>query len=251
MAAEKSSQRGTPCDKNELQLPLGVPAGGESRVRRAERRRLMASTQPKHLYGTGGYGAAKANNTDTYLWQPVLQQLATLPAGSRVLDAGCGNGFFAKRLREKGFDVVGIDLEESGIVHARKLCEDVRFEVASVYDNMHDLFGKFDAVVSLEVVEHLYDPRTFVARVHECLRPTGMFILSTPYHGYLKNVLIALSGKFDSHVSPLWDGGHIKFWSRRTLSKLLEEKGFRVEAYIGAGRLPYLWKSMILAAAPL
>jgi 2-polyprenyl-6-hydroxyphenyl methylase/3-demethylubiquinone-9 3-methyltransferase len=144
-----------------------------------------------------------------------------------------------------------MDWEESGVVHARKLCPDVRFEVASVYDDIASRFGQFDAVVSLEVIEHLYDPRAFVGRVRECLRPAGLFILSTPYHGYLKNLLIALGGKFDAHVSPLWDGGHIKFWSRRTLTALLEEEGFRVVAFIGAGRLPYLWKSMILVGSRL
>jgi len=211
----------------------------------------MRTTQPRHLYGTG-YGAGKADSTDTYLWEPVLEQLASLPAGSRVLDAGCGNGFFTRRLRETGFDAVGMDLDESGIIHARKACSSIRFEVASIYDSISILFGQqFDAVVSLEVIEHLYDPRTFVGRVQECLRPGGLFVLSTPYHGYLKNLLIALAGKFDAHVSPSWDGGHIKFWSRRTLTSVLEEKGFRVEAFIGAGRLPCLWKSMILAASRL
>jgi 2-polyprenyl-6-hydroxyphenyl methylase/3-demethylubiquinone-9 3-methyltransferase len=204
----------------------------------------------KHLYGTG-YRAEKVDTTDAYLWQPVLDLLATLPAGSRVLDAGCGNGYFAKQLHEKGFEVVGIDLEESGITHARKLCPDVRFEVASVYDGSSKSFGQFDAVVSLEVIEHVYDPRAFVSNVQECLRPSGSFILSTPYHGYAKNLLIALSGRFDAHVSALWDGGHIKFWSRKTLASLLHENGFRVEAFIGAGRLPYLWKSMIFAASRL
>lgn len=209
----------------------------------------MNTTQPRHLYGTG-YGAEQASDTGSYLWQPVLHKLASLPRASRVLDAGCGNGFFTKQLREKGFDAVGVDLEESGVYHARKLVPETRFEVASVYDDMNSLFGHlFDAVVSLEVIEHVYDPRAFVTRVHECLRPGGLFILSTPYHGYLKNLLIALSGKFDWHVSPLWDGGHIKFWSRKTLTSLLEEKGFRVENFIGAGRLPYLWKSMILVAS--
>jgi len=210
----------------------------------------MSTTQPRHRYGTG-YGAAKADGTDAYLWRPVLGQLAPLPGGGRVLDAGCGNGFFAKQLRERGFDVVGMDLEESGVEHARKLCPDVHFEVASVYDDIAARFGQFDAVVSLEVIEHLYDPRAFVRRVRECLRPAGLFILSTPYHGYLKNLLIALGGKFDAHVSPLWDGGHIKFWSRRTLTRLLEEEGFRVDAFIGAGRLPGLWKSMILVGSRL
>src|SRR5579871_5222591 len=152
----------------------------------------MSSIQLPHLYGTG-YGSDKANNTDEYLWQPVLKLLASSTTGSRVLDAGCGNGFFARQLHEKGFDVVGMDLDESGIFHARKLCPSVRFEVGSVYDDIGALFGRqFDVVVALEVIEHLYDPRTFVTRVQECLRPGGLFILSTPYHGYVKNLLIAL-----------------------------------------------------------
>jgi 2-polyprenyl-3-methyl-5-hydroxy-6-metoxy-1,4-benzoquinol methylase len=98
------------------------------------------------------------------------------------------------------------------------------------------------------VIEHLYDPRTFIRRVQECLRPGGVLVLSTPYHGYLKNVFIALSAKFDAHVEPLWDGGHIKFWSRSTLTALLEEMGFRVAGFVGVGRIPYLWKSMVLVS---
>lgn len=207
----------------------------------------MSLSQPRHLYGTG-YSSSDASHTDAYLRKPVLRQLEHLPRGSGILDAGCGNGFFAKQLYEKGFDVVGMDLEESGIDHARKAYQQIRFEVASVYENLSTLFERqFDAVIALEIIEHLYDPRTFVARVQECLRPGGMFVLSTPYHGYLKNLLIALTGKFDKHATALWDGGHIKFWSRKTLSSLLEQHGFRVERFIGAGRLPYLWKSMILA----
>ena len=221
---------------------------GKSPMKPTERVCLMNSKEPRHLYGTGY--TEKANCTDAaYLWQPVFKHLASLPGGSKVLDAGCGNGFFTRQLCEKGFDAVGMDLEESGIVHARKLHPGIRFEVASVYDDMGMLFGQqFDAVFSLEVIEHVYDPRAFVGRVRDCLRPGGMFVVSTPYHGYLKNLLLALSGKFDAHFTSLWDGGHIKFWSRKTLTSLLEEKGFRVDDFVGAGRLPYLWKSMILVS---
>ncbi len=101
----------------------------------------MSSTHPRHLYGTG-YTAGKANSTDAYLWQPVLRQLAPLPAGGRVLDAGCGNGFFAKQLREKGFDVVGMDLEESGVAHARNLMS--LFAFAQFVSSPHSaLYWKF------------------------------------------------------------------------------------------------------------
>ena len=52
----------------------------------------------------------------------------------------------------------------------------------------------------------------------------------------------------DSHFTALWDGGHIKFWSRRTLSLLLDECGFQIIDFEGAGRVPFLWKSMIVVA---
>jgi hypothetical protein len=52
----------------------------------------------------------------------------------------------------------------------------------------------------------------------------------------------------DNHYSALWDGGHIKFWSRSTLTTLLQEHGFRVIRFEGAGRVPLLWKSMIVTA---
>ncbi len=73
-------------------------------------------------------------------------------------------------------------------------------------------------------------------------------IISTPYNGYLKNIVIALLDGFDKHHTVLWDGGHIKFWSFKTISALLKEFDFDVVKFKGVGRLPYLWKSMIIKA---
>ena len=108
----------------------------------------------------------------------------------------------------------------------------------------------FRTVISMEVIEHLYSPRTFAAFVRSILEANGggRFILTTPYHGYLKNLSIALAGKADRHYSALWEGGHIKFWSRRTLAILLREAGFRNMAFTGAGRIPYLWRHMVFSA---
>ena len=72
--------------------------------------------------------------------------------------------------------------------------------------------------------------------------------MSTPYHGYLKNLALAMTGKLDGHFSVLWDGGHIKFFSRATLERMLTDQGFEVLAFAGAGRLPLLWKSMLVNA---
>jgi len=84
--------------------------------------------------------------------------------------------------------------------------------------------------------------------IKNILPPRGVVIISTPYHGYLKNLVMALTNKMDSHFTVLWDGGHIKFWSKHTLTSLLNEFGFEVAQFRGSGRLPYLWKSMFISA---
>ena len=71
---------------------------------------------------------------------------------------------------------------------------------------------------------------------------------STPYHGYLKNLMLSLFDHWDFHHTVLWEGGHIKFWSRKTLGRLLEQNGFKVLSFQGVGRMPFIWKSMIIVA---
>jgi 2-polyprenyl-6-hydroxyphenyl methylase/3-demethylubiquinone-9 3-methyltransferase len=102
--------------------------------------------------------------------------------------------------------------------------------------------------VSLEVVEHCYDPRRFAATLHELVEEGGIAIVSTPYHGYVKNLALAVTGKWDDHLSPLWNGGHIKFFSIQSLRTLLAEAGFEDVQIIRVGRVPQLAKSMITVA---
>lgn len=62
------------------------------------------------------------------------------------------------------------------------------------------------------------------------------------------NLAMAMTGRMDAHFTALWDHGHIKFWSVRTLGLLLEEAGFRDIAFTRVGRVPPLAKSMIAIA---
>jgi 2-polyprenyl-6-hydroxyphenyl methylase/3-demethylubiquinone-9 3-methyltransferase len=102
--------------------------------------------------------------------------------------------------------------------------------------------------VSLEVVEHLFDPPSFAKTLFDLVEPGGLAIVSTPYHGYWKNLAISLTGKFDSHFTALRIGGHIKFWSIHTLRTLLIEAGFTEIEFLRVGRIPVLAKSMIAIA---
>ena len=100
----------------------------------------------------------------------------------------------------------------------------------------------------MEVVEHVYAPRQFAKRVYDLLEPGGVAVISTPYHGYLKNLAIALLDKSDWHHTALWDHGDIKFWSIKTLGQLLAEAGFAEIKFLRVGRIPVLAKSMIAVA---
>lgn len=189
--------------------------------------------------------------SDSYI-APAVARILTELGAKTVLDAGCGNGALAIALDRQGFAVTGVDGDDGGVAIAKAARPDMDFRQMT-FDQDPGRFpavmdGGFDAVVSTEVVEHLYAPHELVAFARRALRPGGHVILSTPYHGFLKNLALSLFNKWDRHLTPLWHGGHIKFWSRETLGQLLRQEGFEVVGFDGVGRYPYLWKSMVITA---
>jgi 2-polyprenyl-3-methyl-5-hydroxy-6-metoxy-1,4-benzoquinol methylase len=190
-----------------------------------------------------------------YLVKPLLEMLSKAkPAVAdkvRVLDLGCGNGCLSHLMAEQGCEVVGIDLSEGGIAIARRTFPECNFIQGDIYDLPDDwLLDSFDIVTAVEVIEHLMFPRELVRYAQKCLKPGGRLILTTPYHGYLKNLALAVSGKMDKHFTALWDMGHVKFFSVATLTALLQSEGYRDIQFKFAGRAPYLWKSMLCSCTP-
>ena len=193
-----------------------------------------------------GWNSACAQDDHEYTLPAIL---SLLPAGKlRILDAGCGNGYIASQLAALGHDVIGVDVSTDGIELARKAHPGVRFEVRSVYDELHDLATDVDLVIASEVIEHLYYPQRFLTNVHKLIGTGGSLILTTPYHGYLKNLALSMFDAWDKHHTVAWEGGHIKFFSQATLIDMLIECGFQDVVFNNAGRVRWLWKSMVCRA---
>jgi 2-polyprenyl-3-methyl-5-hydroxy-6-metoxy-1,4-benzoquinol methylase len=184
-----------------------------------------------------------------YLLPPLLS-LVDKERNKCILDLGCGNGYLANYLLQLGYNAYGTDASEDGVAVAKQQNPDRFFVQDLATGQLPDqlLALKFDTILSTEVIEHLYDPGGFLEFCRQLLPKNGELILSTPYHGYWKYLALAIFNKWDRHLNPAWRGGHIKFWSRKTLSQLLKDTGFTVIAFKGCGRLPYFWKSMIIKA---
>jgi 2-polyprenyl-3-methyl-5-hydroxy-6-metoxy-1,4-benzoquinol methylase len=144
-----------------------------------------------------------------YLIPPTLKALLELGART-VLDLGCGNGSCSAALHCHGLEVVGCDSSASGIALARRTHPGIDFFEHEISCPLPlDYAGPYDAVVSLEVVQHLMQPRQLTTTAFGALRPGGLLIISTPFHGYWKN---PLANRLDSHCHPLRDFGHVKFF---------------------------------------
>ncbi len=161
-------------------------------------------------------------HTDVYSWEesvadstnfdyPAVLQTLLHDKNKIILDIGCGNGAIANKLPDA----------------LQKM--------------------RFDTVISKQVIKHVYLPNQMINNVSEILKDGETVIITTPYHGYLKNLVMTICGKMDAHFTVLWEGGHIKFWPRKTLKQLLENHGFVVR-HFRRGRIPYLWKSMLIEA---
>ena len=207
----------------------------------------MTATTPQQDYA---YIDSDAQHHHAYILRPVLEflnhSLSSKNRALHILDLGCGNGSLSRYIAQRGRNVTGVEPSSSGIKFAQAQESNCTFIQAGIEDLPYEkLEHRFDVVISSEVIEHLLFPRELIRASKRCLKPGGRVILTTPYHGYWKNLAIAITGKMDHHFNPLWDGGHVKFFSQKTLTTLMEQGGLTQIKFQYSGRYPYFWKSMI------
>ncbi len=168
---------------------------------------------------------------------------AGLAAGSRVLDAGCGNGALVAALAADGHDAIGFDVAEHALERAERPELLLRHAVEELPWPVEP--ASQDAVVSFEVIEHLLRPDLLVTGARVSLRSGGLLALSTPFHGRAKNLLLALRG-FERHFDPI--GEHVRFFTDAGLERLLARQGFAVEERTHLGRAWPLWANTVVFA---
>jgi 2-polyprenyl-3-methyl-5-hydroxy-6-metoxy-1,4-benzoquinol methylase len=156
--------------------------------------------------------------------------LRRLTPGSVTLEVGCSTGYFSEYLKRAGHEVLGMEADPESAQAARAKSLDVI--VANVEDPqaLASIEGTFDAVLFMDVLEHLADPETALRRVRRVLRPGGRLLVTGPNVAYWAVRRNLLRGHWNYEETGVLDRTHLRFFTAVTWRALLEAAGYEVLA---------------------
>lgn len=161
--------------------------------------------------------------------RPEALSLLAPPLGD-VLDVGCAEGGNAELLRVRGAGrIAGIEVDEAFAAIARTRYDDV--VAGSVETQLPWASGSFDTILCYDVLEHLVDPWSALARLRELLRPRGRVHVALPNarHSSLWLPLVR-RGTFAYAPEGLLDVTHLRFFARRDAEQLIRGAGLELAA---------------------
>ncbi len=163
----------------------------------------------------------------------------------RILDVGCGDGSFSKKLGNSSVTIYGIEIAKKAVEKARqKGIKAFRINV----DNQSLPFKTafFEAVYCGEILEHLFDPDHLLSEVHRVLKTKGTLVITTPNLSWWLNRLVLLLGfqpyltevslrhnvgKFQAKPNDI--SGHIRSFTHKALKELLKLHHFKILKSLG------------------
>ena len=156
--------------------------------------------------------------------------IALLGRPRRVLDVGCSTGYLAQRIQTRGASVVGLEIDERAAEKAQEFCEAVHVGDVETMELPFEL-QSFDAVVCGDIIEHLRDPQSFLARLRPLLAADGRLVLSTPNVANWAMRIGLLFGRFRYTDWGILDRTHTHLFTRKTLQECVEAAGYRVAVF--------------------
>ncbi|MGO8873421.1 MAG: glycosyltransferase [Acidimicrobiales bacterium] len=151
---------------------------------------------------------------------------------SRILDLGCSGGLLDERLRQMGHHVTGVDVTEISGVRQRT----DEFVVADLNEGIPPEVGSgFDIVLAADVLEHLVNPGALMSQVRNVLAPDGTAIFCVPNIAHWYPRFRSTFGMFDYDQRGILDATHLRFFTRRSIRKLIARQGFTIRRIDAVG----------------
>jgi SAM-dependent methyltransferase len=166
--------------------------------------------------------------------QPPAGRLASFVRGlgrrGRALDIGCGDGALTAQLDAE--ELVAADVSEVALSRARGRLPGARLVPLEPDGPLPFADSEFDIVLCAETLEHVRDVQLLLSEARRVLRPGGELAITTPAHARATGLLVLLRG-FEHSFDPL--SPHVRFFTARSLRRLLEELGFDVRSLRRSG----------------
>lgn len=148
------------------------------------------------------------------------------PKNQKVLDYGCGDGTVTEMLSKEN-TAIGVDISKKAVEICRKKGIDCRLiEVDKKLDFARNYF---DCIFCLETIEHVFDTEALLKEFRRLLKKNGSLVITTPNIAQISNRIRFLFDIRLHYVETKIEAGHMRFFTKNSLEKLLKENGFEVE----------------------
>jgi 2-polyprenyl-3-methyl-5-hydroxy-6-metoxy-1,4-benzoquinol methylase len=199
----------------------------------------QASRETLYTTKTSGYFSGARHD---------MVALLSTGQNAHVLEIGCGDGATgaAALAAGKAKHYTGIELMPEVAEQARARLSEVFTANVEQFD-LNPLHGQFDALIMSEVIEHLVDPWSTLARLLTCLKPGGEIIASSPNVAHQKLIRNLISGRFEYAGEGVMDRTHLRWFTPRSYRALFEAAGcvdIRVMPIRRPGLLPRLFNRL-------
>ena len=176
------------------------------------------------------------------------QQIAELiqvrvPSGGSVLDLGAGEGALSARLADLGFLMTSVDKDAGSFRCHKATFEQLDFDLSEQiqgFVSRHD--SMFDAVLGIEVIEHVHDQWQYVRQLMKMVKPGGLILITTPNTtSWLSRMMFLLRGRFHQFGDADLSYGHVSPISPWELELILKSEGAEAIEIRPAGTLPAVY----------
>lgn len=159
---------------------------------------------------------------------------------SDVLEIGCGSGIQSRFLTENlGCKVTGLEINPLAAEDARSYCDNLLIgNIEEIDLNIALGHKRFDSILFVDVLEHLYDPAAALKKTLPFLKEGGHLIASIPNITHAAITWELAHGRFDYQKYGLLDDTHIRFFTKKNIAKLFESVGYRIILWDRVIKLP-------------
>lgn len=151
-------------------------------------------------------------------YHEILDRFEPYRKTNKLIDVGCGIGYFLEVAKERGWEVYGTEYTQDAVDICRE--KGIIMHKGALDTTNYDL-GSFDVVTSFEVIEHINNPQEELANFNALLRPSGIVYVTTPNFNALQRYY--LKDKYNVICYP----EHLSYYTPKTIAHLFKQQGFR------------------------